>query len=288
MGLVPVDLDASPRRGRMSEIRIDQGEPNGWDLLLPRRPPLHYGRPMKPAAIVLALAAALVLPAVARAQGQLAPIRIPAPSTSRSDVQGQLIVQFKTGVSAAGRGGLRRASRRQRGPSLRGRPAAPRGAVRSDGRDGDSRARGRPGAPRPAEPSTAQWPCRTIAVRANSRAMLNTGQAVYGLPGMAGTPDADIDATTHGIARRGAAASSSQCRHRRRVRPSRSGGEHWSNPADPPGGESLTGTLPIDVHGADLSTAADPRSTSTAACRGHDRRRGNNGIGVAGMNWPSR
>jgi hypothetical protein len=65
---------------------------------------------MKLAAAVLALSATFAFPAAAGAQGPLAPIQRPATSSGGNDVPRQVIVQFKTAVSAAARGDVRRAA----------------------------------------------------------------------------------------------------------------------------------------------------------------------------------
>jgi subtilisin family serine protease len=246
--------------------------------------------------LVLALAAMAALPAAAAAQ--LAP-----PASPSGDVPGQVIVQFRTGVSASARGAVR--------------GAADVEVVRAMRQDGQQLLEVQPGQSVAAAIRDLEADPRVVYAQPNHVyhatavpndplfgqlwGQLNTGQAVYGVPGVAGTSGADTDARlawdrTTGSRNILVAVTDTGIAY-----------DHpdlaaniWSNPADPPGGGDDDGNgIADDVHGAnfcpqpgafspcDGSRSGDPfdqngHGTHVAGSIGAV---GDNGVGVAGMNW---
>jgi subtilisin family serine protease len=280
----------------MSKNRFDRRARKGCDLRLPLRPPLHYGRPMKPAAMVLALAVTAALPATAAAQ-------LTPPASPSGDVPGQVIVQFKAGVSASARGTVRGAAdvdvvraMRKDGQQLLEVQAGQTVAAAIRELEADPRVSY-------AQPNHIY---RATAVPNDSLfgqlwGQRNTGQAVYGLPGVAGVAGADTDATlawnrTTGSRSILVAVTDTGIAY-----------DHpdlaanmWSNPADPPGGGDNDGNgIVDDVHGADFCPEATPVSACDSTRDGDPRDLnmhgthvagtigavGNDGLGVPGMNW---
>jgi thermitase len=239
--------------------------------------------------LATALVAALVLTAVlpAAAAAQLRP-----PASPSGDVPGQVIVQFKAGVSASARGTVRGAAdvevvraMRHGGQQLLEVQAGQTVADAIRELEADPRvAFAQPNhvyhaTAVPNDPLFGQlW------------GQFNTGQAVYGLPGVPGTSGADSDATpawdrTTGSPSILVAVTDSGIAY-----------DHpdlaaniWSNPADPPGGGDNDGNgLVDDVHGADfIDLDGDPRDLNEHGTHvaGTIGAVGNNGIGVAGMSW---
>jgi subtilisin family serine protease len=223
---------------------------------------------------------------------------------SAEDVPGQVIVQFKSRASATARGDTRRAAdvgvvrgMRRTGQQLvkvqSGQTVTD--AVRELERDPDV-SFAQPNhvyhaAAVPNDPLFGQlW------------GQLNSGQAVFGTPGVAGTAGADIDAQaawdrTTGSRNIIVAVTDTGIAY-----------DHpdlaanmWNNPADPPGGGDNDGNgIVDDVHGADFCGAnggagnpcagpvsGDPRDLNEHGTHvsGTIGAVGNNGIGVAGVNW---
>jgi len=236
----------------------------------------------------LTLVVAVAVPTAASAQAPLArPLR-----SAASDVPGQVIVQFRPRLSAAARADAR--------------DAADVGVVRAMRRPGQQLLEVRAGQTVAEAIRELERNPRVLYAQANHiyRAtalpndpafgqlwgQLNAGQAVYGTPGVAGTPGADTDATVawnRSIGSRSIVVA---------VADTGIAYDHpdlaaniWNNPADPPNGFDDDGNGFVDdVHGADfIARDGDPRDfnehgTHVAGTIGAV---GNNGLGVAGMNW---
>jgi subtilisin family serine protease len=153
---------------------------------------------MKPAAaLILAVAVMFALPAAASAQLQRVVPR-PAPVAPAQDtVPGQVIVQFKPGVSASARGSTRREAdvgmvQSLRSPGQQLLEVQPGQTVASAIRELESDSRVKYAQPNFIYHATAvpndRWFGQLWGMR-------NTGQAVHGVPGTSGAPGADIDAT---------------------------------------------------------------------------------------------
>ena len=124
----------------------------------------------------------------------------------------------------------------------------------------------------------------------------NTGQAINGFPG---TPDADIDAPEAWNVTTGSADVDGRGdRHRRRLvasgpQPRRSGSTPARTAAAAAPTASTTTTTATSTTGTagTSSTTTTTRWTTTATARtspGRSARLGNNGVGVAGVNWNAR
>jgi subtilisin family serine protease len=251
---------------------------------------------MKPAAaLVLAVAVMFALPVAASAQ-RLRPFQPPTSRASQAaTVPGQVIAQFDAGVSASARNSARQAAdvnvvkamRRPGQQLLETKPGQTVDeAIRELERD-----------PRVAF-AQENFVYHAMAVPNDPLfgqlwAQLNSGQAVRGTPGFLGTAGVDTDAVPAweratgspnilvAVVDTGIAYDHPDL-----------DGNIWINPNDPPGGGDQDGNGFVDdVHGADIvSGDGDPydlneHGTHVAGTIGAE---GNNGIGVAGMNWAVR
>jgi subtilisin family serine protease len=277
----------------MSEIRFETVAPQDGPSALPRRRALHYGPPMKPAAPVLAVVLAAVLPAAAAAQ-------LRPPASPSGGVPGQVIVQFKTGVSASARGTVRGdadvdvvRSMRQEGQQLL--EVQPGQTVAGAIRELETDPRVLYAQPNHVYHATA---VPNDAAFGQLWGLRNLGQTVNGT---AGVPGADTHATVawdRTIGSRSIVVA---------VADTGIAYDHpdlaaniWNNPADPPDGADNDGNSKVDdFRGWDfcgapvgMNPCAGPQSNDPRDLNEHGTHVagtigavGNNVDGVAGMNW---